>query len=206
MHFNRENLKDGMILRVEGSSALSRMIKAVLYGDAKQSYFKRIVAVFRKPPESDEFRATHDAIIFRYKNVWVAGDALAGQRARCTPLTEYEAKVNAGKCKVKVAEPLEYAPQDGRKAADWWYLQIRGTIYDYRGILNLGIKWIFPAWRIRHFQWAWWCTEGLQKAWECGAGLRLWMKRHSTPFTTQKRTDGPGFISFRDISDIAITY
>jgi hypothetical protein len=204
MHFNREELRDGMVLRVEGSSAFSRMIKAVLYGSGG-SYWKRITSVFRKKTPDNTFKATHDALIRQYLGVWVACDCLLGDKAHYTPLTEYEEKVNANKCKVRISDPLSASDEERGKAVNWWHFNVRGKTYDSRGILNLGIKWIAPRWKLRQWEWAWWCTEGCRAAFAYGASLFLWKKNHPTPCTTGKRTDWE-HPTFEDVSNRTITY
>lgn len=132
---------------------------------------------------------THDAMVVRHHGEWYAGDAIS-PFCRLTPIEDINRMLRETCTQVRLYYP---APLDGRHialgtdAAAWWINNVQGRPYDWRGILFLGIKRFLSAIPvIRHWEWAYWCTEGVGQAWAHGAGITS-LADKPTPGTVEKR-------------------
>lgn len=180
MNFDRTLLKDGMILHGRNNKpglTYGRIIRSLLHS-----------------------WGNHDALLTLWQGQWCVCDVLAGERSRYTPLTEYEEKIDQGKYSVRIYDPIEVTEDQRRDAVEYWHDHILGTVYDYRGILNILIKWAFPVWKIRQWEWAHWCTESCHESY-LAADVDLWRKDNPTPRTTENRKAGP----VKTLSDITLT-
>ncbi|MDD5417155.1 MAG: hypothetical protein PHU12_04230, partial [Candidatus Aenigmarchaeota archaeon] len=105
-------------------------------------------------------------------------------------LAEYNAWIAAGtQFNLRILEPKIASKKRQRMAADYWMENIFGTIYDFKAIPFLGLKAALGKWCpvVGHWEFGFYCTEGISEAYTFGAGLPVWGKKLPTPLTSLKR-------------------
>jgi len=185
--FDRTELLPGMILHTRSHELYGIAIRSMLHS-----------------------WGNHDAILIRSPSVntaWYVGESI-WPRARMVPLVEYEAYLNSTGRECRVYWPTKATVAAGMAAGLWWEQNVKGTWYDVRGVAWLAIKLSLTqigmgrvAPRIRQWEWANWCTEGVERAWQIGAGRHVLLNEHPTPLTVEKR-EGDGVVE--NLSEFAI--
>jgi len=169
--FDLDELKLGMILHVRTYAFVGRSIRKVLSCRGKNPVW-----------------GNHDAMILRNNCEWAVGES-EPMKAKFTPLSEYESRVNAGKCELKVYDIVEATNIERQEAAEYWKATVLGTPYDFMAFPRLFLKnWVMDVFDTDvGWEWAHWCTEGVAHGWDRGAGKVVWGKKNPTPWTTEKR-------------------
>ena len=166
MRFNKDELKEGMILHGRSYGKFGKLIRKCL-------------------PKS---WGNHDGIfIYKYDRWWVGESAPL--IARLTPIESYESWVSAGEYEVKIYDVVGAKSSERKLAIDYWLTNVLGTFYDFLAFPRLFLKALFGDIFKREVGWEWahWCTEGVAFAWESGASVVVWGKSNPTPYTTEKR-------------------
>lgn len=130
-----------------------------------KAWCKRHGREYRKPWGS------HDGIIVRDQHgEFCVGESLACKGGTLTPWTTYLSNIAKGRCKVRIYRMKGWEdPGVSRLAAHTaaaWLDKVHGTKYDYAGIYSISkamAKYILFNLdkRIRDWEWANWCTEGV---------------------------------------------
>jgi len=135
---------------------------------------------------------SHDAILIQHNGRWYLGDAEMEQKARLTPLEDWEAAMRRGECKAIVLWPTGASIEDGQAAAWWWQCNVYGSTYDRLAIKQLAWRWMAEVAGNRlGREEEYYCTESCDAAWSTGTTFRPspWApKLNPTPGTTRKRT------------------
>jgi hypothetical protein len=146
---------------------------------------------------------SHDALVM---------DGLAGigeslpLRARVTPFETYEKKMRGETCRVAILRCPQLTQVESWNVSAAWENNVCGTFYDFGAFPRLWFKARFAdIWdRAAGWEWAHWCTEGLQKAYRLGTQgyVDPWGKNNPTPKTTENRLRAGVLV---DVSDTCLT-
>ncbi len=112
-----------------------------------------------------------------------------------TPVSKRLESVMRGKTlAVHLFLPPGYTKAEGRASVAIWHRDIRGRRYDWKAIGSMGFKLVFKlglegiSAGIAHWEWAFFCTEGLAYSWRVFRD-NVFGKypERSTPLTIEKR-------------------
>lgn len=130
----------------------------------------------------------HDALVVWDHDRLAIGESVP-PRAKITPLSEFERRLNTGRYALTFFRPVNATDDMGARAAIWWIHNIYRKPYDWGAYPRLLIKSLVGDWikSAAGWEWAWYCTEGVAAAWLFGAGVDVFRKKNPTPKTTEKR-------------------
>ena len=139
----------------------------------------------------------HDALWIPRLNYDYIGDAQP-PRAVLTEISDYESDMDRGRCECRVYRPAGATPIDGIAAGNWWRQNVLGIWYDLSAFPDMlyrssrfGRLLVKALWGDRwpeQWEWAWYCTEGISRAWQVAGGIDIYgAKLQPTPLTTEKR-------------------
>lgn len=170
MHRFSAQLREGMNVHVRHNSRLGRMIRWAL-----NKWLKRICEDLGVPVV--QVWGNHDGITVKVNGRMFIGEATPRGNI-LTPVEDYERLLDLGKIEVRIYEVIGATLADGKNAAMFWILNVKGRPYNFMAYPRLlckslffdlsysKIKWLKKIGdKAAGWEWADWCTEGFQKAW-----------------------------------------
>jgi len=84
--------------------------------------------------------------------------------------------------------PMNYQREAGVDASVTWYDEVLGKPYDWRGVFYMVYRRLGLTHKARHITWAWFCTEGVSRAY-VKLSRYVFGKAHAkaTPRTVERR-------------------
>jgi len=110
-------------------------------------------------------------------------------KAKLTYIDEKRDAMKKGKLLgLRLYLPMNYQYEAGLDAALTWSTDIKGKWYDWRGVFYVLYRRLGLTHKARHITWAWFCTEGVSKAY-VKLSRYVFGKAHAkaTPRTVERR-------------------
>lgn len=190
-----ETLRPGLIIQSRSSGRFGRLIRWCL-----TRWIRR-----EKGKAAPEVWGSHTALVIEVNRKLFIGDAVS-PFATATPIETWNRDILAGRQQVRVLEVIGATQEQELKSVEWWIRNVLNKPYDWGAFPRLLFKSLVKSvWsKAAGWEWAWYCSEGVAKAWAAATDLAIGPlgKVQATPLTVEKRAgwygDRP---TLREITD-----